>query len=345
MGDTVHQSRRGTGYRCRIVLPFDPCPAIKVPLPPARRPAESSRCWAPLPFPPRPRYQRHPRTSTDLEICTMAAAQPPPPAAAAALPPLVALEVSNIPPQATHSELASIFSQFCALEEVLTVFKHGSSGGGSDSDGGGCALVLLPAAADAQESAAMAAEILNDYPLQGSLLGVQLCDSPAEWLRRSVNPQVRVGWFERGHRVSFLLRAAACHCHLSLNPSCTPCFVSPQLISCLEQLLAPPPAAPPAAPAVQPPTPRRQQQQNGTEPADGLLWSAASGEASGGYPPSDAGDSSGGGLTPRSAAGGGGGGAAGPGSFAGWETSATCVVVMNIDPRLSAREIGEYFLQ
>lgn len=125
-------------------------------------------------------------------------AAPPSPAAAAATPAaaeaeqLVALAVHKIPPGATHSELASIFSQFCPVEEVVTIFKHSHGSGGSGSDASGCALVLLPASdAGARDSADMAADILNDYPLEGSLLGVQLCDSPADWLRRSLSPQVR----------------------------------------------------------------------------------------------------------------------------------------------------------
>lgn len=122
---------------------------------------------------------------------SLAMAAPPPAAAAAAPEPLVALEVSHIPPGTTHSELAGIFSQFCAVEEVVTVFKHGSSLDGGSGDSGGSALVLLPPAAAARDSAEMAAEILHDYPLEGSLLGVQLCDSPAEWLRGALHPQVR----------------------------------------------------------------------------------------------------------------------------------------------------------
>ncbi|PRW45456.1 mRNA export shuttling [Chlorella sorokiniana] len=234
-----------------------------------------------------------------------------PPAAAAAAPaaaaPLVALEVCNIPPETTHSELAAIFSQFCALEEVVTVFKHSSSGGGGDSSGGGCALVLLPASdAGACDSAEMAADILNDYPLEGSLLGVQLCDSPAEWLRRSL---------------------------------------SPQLLDGLAQLLAPPqPAQPPPQPQLQPQQQQRQQP-DGAGPSTERPWSGARGEASGGYPPSDAGDSSGGSSSPRSSGGGGGGsgGAYEPAGAAGGQVSE--VVVMNLDPHLSAREIGEFFLQ
>ena len=137
---------------------------------------------------------------------------PPLPAAAPAAAedaahPLAALEVTHIPAGTTHAELAGLFAQFCSLERVVTVFEHFSGGGGSGGGGGGdegSALVLLPPAEGAADAAELAADILDCYPLEGSMLGVRLCDSPAAWLQRALGAQVRCRCTGRDARVSFL---------------------------------------------------------------------------------------------------------------------------------------------